>query len=297
MYVSDLAVLGYRASNNIGDPVQSFALLCLLGKNAVRHVVDRDNICNFTPRSPTTLLVNGWLGQRPEAFRLTSGVTAFFISVHISDQPGIYSRGPSMAHMLGSSPEMQDMFRRSQPVGARDIFTLRLLESLDIDAYFSGCLTLHLPPRDVRRGRHILAVNIDAETVDHLRQRLSRPIIATSNVSNGAWLSVEDITEESESYLDLIASSHCVVTSRLHAALPAVAMGVPTVFAPQRLDDPRFGGLLDFIPLTVETQYLMSLPSSVFEEPFFTGVRDPGELWEQNALAIAGALSEDPRPE
>lgn len=47
--------------------------------------------------------------------------------------------------------------------------------------------------------------------------------------------------------LNEIATASLVITSRLHAALPALAFGTPVVFVHRNLSDPRFAGLLRFL--------------------------------------------------
>ncbi|HIP92257.1 MAG TPA: hypothetical protein EYH25_02210 [Thermotoga sp.] len=50
-----------------------------------------------------------------------------------------------------------------------------------------------------------------------------------------------------EEQLKRLANAQVVITSRLHAALPAIAFGTPVIFVHRNLNDPRFTGLLKYI--------------------------------------------------
>jgi hypothetical protein len=47
--------------------------------------------------------------------------------------------------------------------------------------------------------------------------------------------------------LDCYAGARCVVTTRLHAALPCLAMGTPVLLLPPRPDMIRLSGLIDLV--------------------------------------------------
>lgn len=273
----DVAILGYRASGNLGDAVQSFALLELLGPGLVTDVVDRDDIASYKPSQTTALAMNGWLTQRVEGLRFAGNVTPRFTSIHLSPQRGMYSSQLALAEILDETPYLVN-FLKSFPVGARDMYTLGLLRAAGVESYFSGCVTLLLRPRHVQRLEHILAVDLPRATVERLRKQTDRPVIEVSNFHTGNFLNENSIRQTAEPYLDLLASSHAVVTPRLHAALPAVALGVPVLFAPDDPRDPRFEGLLDFVPQLVSPSFLAELPSSVFEAPFPKPAREISEL-------------------
>lgn len=49
------------------------------------------------------------------------------------------------------------------------------------------------------------------------------------------------------SHLYLYANAECVITTRLHAALPAIAFGTPALFLLKNSKDPRYSGLIRFV--------------------------------------------------
>ena len=284
------AFIGYRGSENLGDAVQTYALSELLGLSP-DFLVDRDDLRNTEVSQPVNLIANGWFAQRPEAFGFDWAKAASFVSIHLSPFAGRYSR-LSMVEVLARSPELQESLRCSGPVGARDLATLAVLEDCQIPAYFSACTTLHLRPRNVVRGDEILAVDVDPKTLAVLRERTNREIRAITNKVERSWLDFESICEDVGPYLDRLAASALVITSRIHAALPSIALGTPVIFAPQDVNDPRFGGLLDFIPTVVQSEHLSQIPLDLLDEPFRGSVRRP----EDQLGPIQQALEFSPKP-
>ena len=76
---------------------------------------------------------------------------------------------------------------------------------------------------------HILCVDIPDAITDKIRTTTSRPI----HMLNPMWHAHNTFTERLEHakiYLKKMQQAHCVVTRRLHCALPAAALGAPVVF-------------------------------------------------------------------
>jgi polysaccharide pyruvyl transferase WcaK-like protein len=53
--------------------------------------------------------------------------------------------------------------------------------------------------------------------------------------------------QRAEALLERYARARLVITSRLHGALPCLALGTPVIFVHRDLDSPRFSGLLDYL--------------------------------------------------
>ena len=75
--------------------------------------------------------MNGWY-LISESNKITSSkIKPIYLSIHIRNPYNIAS-------------EMIDDLKKYEPIGYRDIFTLKSLRNKGIDAYFSSCLTLTL---------------------------------------------------------------------------------------------------------------------------------------------------------
>jgi lipopolysaccharide biosynthesis glycosyltransferase len=142
--------------------------------------------------------------------------------------------------------------REHGPVGCRDWTTVYLLLGAGVDAFFTGCLTTTVdalfPPREeVYAGDGAVAV-IDRAKAD-----------AGAPAASVRWY-----THQSDDYRHMSITAGVraaretlgryqrelsrVVTRRLHAYLPLVALGVPVEFRPGRAGDVRFPGLAGLEP-------------------------------------------------
>lgn len=289
--VDRAAVLGYRASGNLGDAVQSYSLINLLDSLVSEvAIVDRDDVAAFTPDVAVRLIMNGFLLQRPDRFAIAPNVSVSMVGVHVTPSAPLYSSLPSFEALVRESPHVRRVFDASSPVGARDLFTLNLMHELGIESYFAGCLTLTLPARSVDRGDVVTAVDVPLEVCRDLESRLGRPVVRITNSRSGSWLSRDSIEALVVPYLDQLAGSSLVVTTRLHAALPALALGTSVIFAPEDPSDPRFSGLADFLPRVVALRDLLSLPASFFAQPAWEPVRDHTEQARIAAEAVRQAV-------
>ena len=291
------AILGYRASGNLGDAVQSYAMLELLGPDPSVTVVDRDSISAFEPAEQTVLLLNCWLIHRPECFALSRNVTPAMIGVHTSPNNSPYTRYPPFLDVLRGCPSVQEVFQRSAPVGARDLYTLGALQEIGIESYFAGCPTLTLRRKGLAPDGSIVAVDVPESVCRTLQRRLGRPIVRLTNRSEASWMSASALREHVEPYLNRLERAELVITTRLHAALPAQALGVHTIFAPGDPSDPRFSGLADFLPVVLPLSEVAASPLSMFVPDHWSPAHDLSEQAETIRAAVKVAVDPSREPE
>ncbi len=260
----------HRASANIGDHVQSLASLGHL----VRHQrvgyagptelvelaerlrgrvrpdrrsedvtatvqliqVDRDAsmYAEIPPR--TWALAFGWfmhpIFEMRYGFPFHRNLLPIFVSFHCSSRA-----------ML--TPEAVAYLRRFAPIGCRDWTTVDLLLSLDVPAFFSGCVTTTVDTLfpdlsgEPSTAPAVAYVDMPADDVP--------PGAPTHHHSDDAvrlrsfTANVDDAVELLETY----RRYQGLVTSRLHCYLPARSLGIPVEFRPRSRSDPRFAGLVD----------------------------------------------------
>ena len=142
--------------------------------------------------------------------------------------------------------------RKYAPIGCRDHTTVNLLLSRGVDAFFTGCLTptidaIFPEPAEVNDGEGPVGV-ID------LPRAAAGPGADDAVVLSHAVDAYREMTlvEAMRTARALMAERQGmfsrVVTSRLHAYLPFVALGVPVEFRPHRPGDVRFPGLTGLTP-------------------------------------------------
>jgi len=239
------AALSYVGTRNLGDEIQTLAALRFLPR--VDAWVDRDRLDEFQGAEDHKIILNGWFLHRPQhwppASRLRPLITSFHLTKEVMPRHNDLMIAPSST-VLG--PTGIAYLRDHAPIGARDLDTLETLRNAGVDAYFSGCLTLTLQVSDPGpRTRMVYAVDLPGDVVSAFERRYDVPIIRVSHV-------VSDLVglarfQRARELLRGYASAHAVLTSRLHCALPCLALGIPVLFVPSTQDSYRFLGLQDFL--------------------------------------------------
>jgi hypothetical protein len=238
---------------NLGDEVQSLASLQWLPY--INHKIERDHLIRpANASSNITVIMNAWYGPGdmvwPPRGRFLNPV---WVSMHI--HPQLFSTN------IFSTNESLDYLRLHQPIGARDLSTLGLLHSHGVDADFSGCMTLTIsflgPPHEVHSATSecgILFVDVD--------ERMASKFFPEHVLSCGK--SISPIWRDDGSHanfdgmlrfkkafklLETYSQARIVVTTRLHAALPAASMGVPVILliTDSTGDRERFSGLANLV--------------------------------------------------
>ena len=258
------AVLSVSSSRNIGDHIQSIAARRFLPRADL--VADRDHLNHFMPDQPCRLICNGWFANTPHRLGFSPHVRPLLISMHLSERAWLPDGAEplSFGDALRAVPELRAELARFAPVGARDLPTLRLLQDLGIESWFSGCLTLALErAHDQPRGDQIVACDLPAEVSARLGHITGQPVLSvTHQLPPGAdW---DEGMVEAERLLRVYQSAALVVTTRLHAALPCLAYGTPVLLLDRGFESERFDGLSAFLacrPLAgAETRSAGDLP-------------------------------------
>lgn len=206
-----IQLLSYTKTLNIGDAIQTVALSRLI-KDEITYV-DRAS-CDFNPQYKA--VVNGWLG-RNSAPR----------------NPNVLFAGIYLAGNIANIPFIESSYF---PIGARDRYTVELLNHFGVESQFVGCATLTLPKYDGPRSGECIVDSTDRT-----------PHIYHEIPSETTW---ERQLEMANKLLEMYKTAELVVTSRLHVALPCLAMGTPVLIQTPRLQQSRFSILKELgVPL------------------------------------------------
>ena len=254
---------------NIGDNVQSLAARQYLPR--VDCFINREHMAEFKGL-PTQLILNGWFTHNPSNWVPSPQIKPLFVSFHLN----------SSAAELMLSEKGISYLKAHAPIGCRDRHTVRTLEAHGIPAYFSSCLTLTLngyrnpsPHREkcyivdplfnfpewadlFASPKRFLRGLLKGEVARILKKkRLLKKIFSTAfyrtalrkkHVLPAAGVTIDQQFSLAENYLRDYADARLVVTSRIHCALPCLAMGVPVIFIngfDDYVDSCRFDGLLE----------------------------------------------------
>lgn len=236
---------------NIGDCFQNFAVEHLYRKLGIRPeeliLVNRDELPEYD--GPKCILpMQGWYDfQRHflETPPWSGNIVPVFLGFHYHTVASKRLKAETLAY-----------FRSAGPIGCRDRMTRNYFLSRGVNAYFSACMTLTFPKRDVEPtcGKVFLidlpsslmrkvpaSLKRDAEIATQLYKFSSSPpsdeeIVAFENHARSVLAGYRD-------------EARLVVTSRIHAAMPCVAMGIPTIFIHNNIHDRRFDVLRGVVPV------------------------------------------------
>ncbi len=270
---------------NIGDHIQSLAAEQYLPK--VDFYVEREKL-NKKEYGESKIIMNGWFLYEPKNWppnpRLTTLLTSFHLSSRVADK-------------LLKSKINYDFFKRNEPIGCRDYKTLEIMSKYGINAYYSFCLTSTLdlkyktsvktdkiyfidvlydydqryvyradPKRilfHVLSGRIFKTLNLRKKEMilNNLVPDIIREAAIDKNHFYDKNLPTEHLFDIARKVITSYASAKLVVTSRIHCAIPCLALGTPVLFI---LDDAleenlshifRFKGILEHINILTNKQH------------------------------------------
>ncbi|MBS0351386.1 MAG: polysaccharide pyruvyl transferase family protein [Proteobacteria bacterium] len=248
-------LLSYSTAN-LGDEIQSIAARTHLPQ--VDFLVNRESLDFFNEQNgyDYRLILNGWFLHNPIRWPPAPLLNPLIISFHITNlSENISGLNLTPAQILLSDANLEYLHQHA-PIGARDLHTLRLLEANKVDAYFSGCLTLTLPERAEQQVEDVVyLVDLDNEIVNHCMSKIDSEIRILSHIDNHTLDPLARLAK-AEGILNKYQKAKAVVTSRLHAALPCLAMKVPVLLINCQTDQYRFEGLKNLVRNVNREQFL-----------------------------------------
>lgn len=147
--------------------------------------------------------------------------------------------------------------KQYEPIGCRDEYTMQMLRDNGISAYLNGCMTLTFDKRDTEKLRKkIFAVDAPKELEWYMPEELKKHC----EVLTQQYYYNEEVKEEAiiknikAQYSRYAEEAALIITSRLHVAAPAVALGIPVIFAREKIDY-RFSWIDKLLPLYEKKDY------------------------------------------
>lgn len=247
------------SSINIGDEIQSVAATRFLPR--IDYYVQRERIDEFhsNEHEKVKLIMNAWWMWDYKHFPPSEDIEPMFVSFHLREK---IRKKYSDTFM---SEKVIKYFKSHEPIGCRDIETAKYLQKYGIEAYFSGCLTMTLTPNKKlkeRGGNYILCVDVPEKMVAEIRKKAEKPVYCVSRMVSPAFTGVERFSV-AKYFLYLYHNAACVVTPRLHVALPSVAFETPVCLVGTKTEKDeilsrrgRFAGMEGFFNEVMIEDYL-----------------------------------------
>jgi|GEM_PF-402307 len=242
---SRFGLLAYNDTINLGDEIQSIAARQFLP--AIDYYIDREALDAFAlaPDQEVRLILNGWFCHRPERWPPSSSIRPLLISFHVSQTPGMWS-GLRPVDVFAQD-SVRQYLKQHGPVGARDFSTLEFLQRSGIDSYFSGCLSLALQRPNLPRDHDLLVLNDVPDEIIRIIPSLTTKRVVVTFHNDFERFDIQARTQRAQQLLDLYARAGCVITTRLHAAMPCLAFKTPVLLIDVAPDQYRFSGLANLV--------------------------------------------------
>ncbi len=251
-------LLMYKNTDNIGDDIQSYAAKRFLPR--IDAVIDRESMDSFRLESgqtePISVIMNAWFMHKKYNWPPAGQINPLFISMHVSVCGDLHRIGDRFLDGLGGA-----YLRRFEPIGARDHSTLSLLEKKGIRAYFSGCLTLTLSlPDTFEKSDEVILTDVNPAIAATLKKQFPgenwQSVTHYVDPAAISTLTLDERFDAVEALLHRYKRAKCVVTQRLHCALPCLALGTPVLLLYEECGLDRMSSflpLLNSMPVSQQT--------------------------------------------
>lgn len=201
-------------------------------------------------------------------------------------------------------PWLINYLKKYEPIGCRDEFTYNLLRKYDIDAFFMGCITMSFPKRDKEPDRK---KTFFVDTPPELERFIPESIRESCEyISHDIPILNYPSTKEECKRIEGIArnileryknEATLVVTSRLHAAAPCIAMGIPVILVSKNFDT-RFGWIdkftklysiseadtIDWNPQPLDVEYIKEYYFKVFKKFIVDVMKEKNDIYSLSEI-------------
>lgn len=292
-------LIAHIKTQNIGDDIQEYAMEKFLPH--LDYVIDREHLDSFYTETgeKVAALLGGWYLWKSINWPPSPFLKLLPISFHLTS---------SEYRKIALTDYGAEWFKNFKAIGCRDEGTVRLLKrDVGVNAYFSGCFTLTIKPfADVNNHGKIVLADLPRNVVDFVKAHAKKEVVLVShdykspqlpqevtdfakihtakdaihlshypqqldkpfprNYYKGNWNYRRALTE---GFLRFYQGASLVVTTRLHASLPCLALGTPVLMvnSERLLDDYRISSFLPYVNHTTPQDLLSGKYVYNFDEP------------------------------
>lgn len=257
----------FEDSFNLGDDIQSYAAEQFLPHTD--YVVDREDLDAFYTESGerAAVILGGWFLYHHLNWPPSPFIKPLPVSMHFDT---FYSRvaGEKLTRNFVLEDYGAAWLIENGPVGCRDHNTKELLEKYGIPGYFSGCLTLTIEPfQGVNNHGEICLVDVPEDVAVFIRKNAGQGVKELTHAVKLSALEWGQRRRLVAERLRLYQGASLVVTTRLHAALPCLALGVPVLLIKENWSLNRLGTWLEYVNCCPKEQLLSGEYTYDFDRP------------------------------
>lgn len=220
-------VIDYEGSTNLGDYNQSFGVKYIYKQMGISEdeliKINRKELNSYDGEY-VVLPMAGYFNEMVDysIFPLSKKIIPVFIGFHCTDEK-------VLNYLIN--------YKEYAPFGCRDISTMNCIRNYDIQSFMSGCMSLCREKRKSDKDADtVYLVDVSNDFKRHIPKELLENSIEVSHIYH-----IDKDKSAEERALELnsmyMKNAKLVITSRLHCALPCVAMGIPVIVARNYNDD------------------------------------------------------------
>ena len=228
--------------NNIGETIIDLAMDEIyqymgIQKNSIIHI-DKPEISSYSGEPVILPIVKG----HPQYHSISKAFSNKVIPVFICWS------------LLDGALNQEDIeyLKAHEPIGCRDEHTLNECLKNGIKAYLNGCITICFPHLEkYNEDGKVYLVDVQPELEEQIPENLKKNAVRLSHLIPEG----EDLYGMAKALLEEYATSaRLIITSRLHAAIPCMAMGIPVILAKNDFPS-RYTWCDRFLPIYDQSQY------------------------------------------
>ena len=262
-------LLSYNYTINLGNEIQSIAARRFLPK--IDYYIEHHKIHEFNEAEDVKTIMNAWYLNCREAWPPSENIDPLLVSMHFASH--------KMTKETVVSEKSKEYFENHGPVGCRDQYTADFLNENGIEAYFTGCLSLTLDsgnkynPVDEENDYILLNCDNPHKIIHYLKDKTDKKIysinqdyapsykkafpgqIPESLYNHTSYWDYKEKLFLAENMLRLYENASCIITDRLHCALPSLALKTPVMLFNTRSMQDRFYGLYDLLLVSNFKEY------------------------------------------
>ena len=265
----------YKKTDNIGDDIQTYVAMKYLPH--IDYYIDREDLSCFVPHNKefVSMIMNGWFIHNKLAWPPSPYINPLLISMHFKEHKDT-DVGDLYLKSYGG-----EYLKKFEPVGARDEETIKRLQKNGIESYFSGCMTLTLNKfKGIRKQNKISLIDIEDEIIEKVKKSAEKEtkIEILTHYINQKETAKKDIKtrmKDVESLLRKYQSSKLIITTRLHAALPALSLQTPVILIHKKVfDEDRLKTYFKFFVNYVDEDFFKKDIRNELKKPILNNINN-----------------------
>lgn len=220
----------------IGDDMQLLAI-----ENLYKYMgIDYDNVIRIEFDDLATY--DGDYVILPISFPLISYCNGTYVTMFSKKIVPVFLGACILTPKL--QKEEVEYLKKFGPIGCRDQYTFNNMIQLGIPAYLNGCMTLTFPKvrKKTLHQKVVYCIDLPKELIPYIPEDIQKDC---RFISHTFYLSELDNTAEEQArkmYKEYVDNAKMVITTRMHAALPCIAAGIPVILMKDKFSY-RFAGI------------------------------------------------------